>query len=83
MDDECIIEPKEYPGILTSPQSVMAFSRAHIGNITALEQAIANEDFVIIPRQIPDATLWKIIDCARNSRQLSDAKKRLLPVKAH
>jgi len=78
-DDECILTSDEYPGVLTSPQSVIAFSRAKVGSMVALEAAVNRGDFTVVATPLPGETLAEIIEAGRNSKQLSDAKKRLLP----
>ena len=77
VDNVCILQPSDYPPYLTQPTTV-AYSRAHIGYVDAMQFAIRGNHLVEMP-PIPASTLTKIINGARITPQLSRAKKALLP----
>jgi hypothetical protein len=78
VDTACILQPPDYPPFLTHATTV-AYSRSHIGNVTAIELLVREGKFSEMP-PIPQATLNKIIVAARTTPELASSKKALLPI---
>ncbi|MCX7011798.1 MAG: hypothetical protein NTW86_04405 [Candidatus Sumerlaeota bacterium] len=76
VDEACILGPADYS--LLTHRSTVAYSRSESGKADALQQSVERGGFRIIS-PVPPATLAKIIEGARNSPELSPAKKKLLP----
>ncbi|MCX7045994.1 MAG: hypothetical protein NTX50_10990 [Candidatus Sumerlaeota bacterium] len=76
IDDTCILGPEDY--IYLSHRTTVAYSRAVSGSSEALERAIQKGDFCFLDK-LPKAALRKAIEGAHKSRELSEAKKKLLP----
>lgn len=77
VDDVCILNAPDFPGYLTHATTA-AYSRAKAGSAAALTESVANGSFTIVS-PIPQPTLAKIIDGARQSDELSASNKKLLP----
>lgn len=75
IDAACILDNADYK-LLNRPTTI-AYSRAHSGKAINFERAISEKKFSIIT-PVSKETLTKIIEGARNSPELSEAKKRLL-----
>jgi hypothetical protein len=76
-DSECFIEATDY--LWLTRRSVVAFSKAIIGNAAKLQKLI--EDGILgqpSPDIVPMATVNAVLAAARTSKQLSAANKRLL-----
>ena len=76
MDDACILDPEDY-AVLTQ-KTTIAYSRFHMGAISGLEEAVRQGVFTEIT-PISAATLLKILDGARRTKELPKAAKDLLP----
>lgn len=76
IDDVCILDENDYE--LLTHKTTIAYSRRKRGNAGGLEKALALGEFVELPSLTP-ATLLKIIEGARRTRELSSADQALLP----
>ena len=76
IDEACILGPGDYAE-LTHPTTV-AYSRAVTGRKSAFEKAISAGMFIRLD-DLPAATWDRIIEGARQSDELSDLRKKLLP----
>lgn len=76
IDVACILDPSDYK-LLDRPTTI-AYSRAKSGKEVSFSHAVSEKKFSIIT-PVHETTLKKIIEGARNSPELSEAKKRLLP----
>jgi len=74
-DDACILTPSDY-GMLTHNTTV-ACSRSQIGTDAKLDALIQQGYFFVIT-SVPEPALQKILQAARESRELSADKKRLI-----
>ena len=78
-DDECVLNEQDYIWIEVGHPTAVAFSRAIIIDVAKLDEWLINGNLTRVnPAQVPAQTVTKIIDIARNSRELSDEKKELL-----
>jgi hypothetical protein len=75
VDDLCILGPADYA--LLAHSTTIAYSRYRAGPVAGLQGLIANGSFTIVT-PVPPATLQKILDGARQTTQIPDAKKALL-----
>ena len=77
VDDECILEPKDYAWI--KHPTAVAFSFAQSYDVKKLEMAITKGLLKLAhPSDIPAATLKKIRSIAKTARELSPDLKALL-----
>ena len=76
IDEACVLGPADYA--LLTHQSTVAYSRSVSGKADALQQSVERGGFRIIT-PVPPKTLAEMIEGARNSPELSPAKKKLLP----
>jgi hypothetical protein len=75
VDDACILQPADF-GLLTH-ETTVAYSRSQVGTAPKLDELIAQGDFILVTT-VPPATLQKILEGARASRELSADKKLLV-----
>ena len=75
VDDACILGPADYP--LLNHATTVAYSRSQTGTVVGLEALVEQGLFIGIT-PIPPATLQRILQAARVSRELSADKKRLV-----
>jgi hypothetical protein len=75
VDDVCVLRPTDYP--LLTHATTVAYSRAQAGPVSALEAQVQQGSFSIIT-PLPAAALREVVQGAQISRQLSEAKKRLV-----
>jgi hypothetical protein len=76
VDDICILGPEDY-AVLTQ-KTTIAYSRFQMGAISGLEEAVRQGLFTEIT-PISQATLLKILDGARRTKEMPKAAKVLLP----
>ena len=74
-DDNCILAQADF--ILLTHDTTVAYSRSQIGTAAKLEALIQQCVFTEVTA-VPAATLQKILQGARDSRELSADKKRLI-----
>lgn len=75
VDDVCILEPNDFT--LLTHQTTVAYSRSQVGTTAKLDELIEQNVFTAVT-SVPPATLQKILQGARDSRELPADKKRLI-----
>jgi hypothetical protein len=75
VDDACILTPADYA--LLTHQTTVAYSRAQVGTAAKLDELVQSGEFTLT-KPVPPATLQKLLQGARNTRELSAANKRLI-----
>lgn len=75
VDDVCVLTAADYT--LLTHETTVAYSRSMVATAPRLEDLILNGKFTELPR-VPEPTLQKILQGARDSRELSADKKRLI-----
>ena len=75
VDDACILAQADFA--LLTHDTTVAYSRSQIGTDAKLDGLITQGVFTVVT-PVPGATLQKILEGARNSRELSADKKRLI-----
>jgi len=72
----CVLTPADYSDL--DGDSTVAYSRSHVGNVSALEEAIQKGLFTPL-NPLPGAALTKVIEAAKTSPHVSAVKRALLP----
>lgn len=75
VDDTCILAQADF--ILLTHDTSVAYSRSQVGTVAKLEELIGQGVFTEVT-PVPPATLQKILQGARDTRELSADKKRLI-----
>jgi hypothetical protein len=74
-DDACILQPTDF--VLLTHATSVAYSRALVGNAEKLDELVKAGHFTEVT-SLPAATLQKVLQGARDSRELSGANKSLI-----
>lgn len=77
VDDICILHPTDYRPFLTQA-STIAYSRHKVAHSAGIEHLVQANYFLPMPA-VPQATLRKIVDGARNSDGIPNYLKLILP----
>jgi hypothetical protein len=79
LDDECLLENRDYCWIEKGHTSAVAFSKAREWDVAKIEWAI-NNGVLSCPHQgpVPKATVVKVVKIAKNSKELSGDFKAFL-----
>jgi hypothetical protein len=75
VDDVCVLEPTDFA--LLTHQTTVAYSRSQVGTTAKLDYLIEQGVFTEVTA-VPAVTLQRILSGARDSRELSADKKRLI-----
>jgi len=75
VDDICILGPADF--VLLTHTTTVAYSRSQIGTVQKLERLVQAGDFAEVT-PLPAATLQRVLQGARDSRELSAASKLLI-----